>query len=83
MKKFSMTLVLLVAGLVTGCQDLGSLESPDAIGVPGLADSGVQRARRIAYIRNFQRKMLIDDWDMVWLNERSSRLTPYYLYVGR
>ena len=84
MRKLLMVLVLMMSGLVAGCQqqrgDSGDLS---ATGSQGLLDSTDQRNRRLRYIENVNSRMLIDDWDMVWLQERGSRLSPYITYVGR
>ena len=82
MKAFLMVLVLMVSGLVAGCQE-AHRDSLAATGTQGLIDSTYQRNRRIRYINNVQTRMLTDDWDMVWLYDRSSKLTPHIVHVGR
>ncbi len=49
----------------------------------GLMEGTSQRHRRIKYINNVNTRMLVDDWDMIWLQESSIRLTPYIIHVGR
>jgi len=82
MRTLLMVLVLVVSGLVAGCQHPqgGSLA---ATGSQGLLDSTNQRNRRSRYIDNVSTRMLVDDWDMFWLYERGSTLTPYIIHVGR
>ncbi|MCK4602721.1 MAG: hypothetical protein KAU28_09655 [Phycisphaerae bacterium] len=83
MRKLLIVLVVMVSGLV-GC-------SPDqrdrsaglsASGSEGLVDSTDQRSRRIGYIEIVNSRMLTDDWDRLWLNERSTRLTSHIIYIG-
>jgi len=81
MKTFFMVLVLVLSGLVAGCQQQNG-SSLAATGTQGLLDSTDQRNRRHANIDNVNTRMLVDDWDMFWLYERSSSLTPYIVHVG-
>ena len=83
MRKLLIALVLMISGLV-GCCPKGA--GGDTIGAncsDGLVDSADQRCRRIRYIDTVQNRMLVDDWDMVWLNDRSTRLSHHFIYVGR
>lgn len=68
MKKVAMALVLLVGTLVTGCSTL--------------VETAPERSGRIAMQNKFQMKMAVEDWDYLWLMERSSRLTQWHPTVG-
>ncbi len=70
MKKLMMLLVIAIAGsfLFSGCS--------------GLSDSRAERSRRIKQITELQMKMLVDDWDYLWLYERNSRNTQWHTWVG-
>lgn len=84
MRKLLIVLVLMMSGLV-GCSPSqeNRADGLSASGSEGLVDSTVQRSRRLRYIETVNALMLIDDWDALWLNERSTRLTPHILYIGR
>lgn len=82
MRAFLMVLVLMVSGLVAGCQE-PQRDSLAATGTQGLLDSTDQRNRRMRYIDNVQRRQLTDDWDTFWLYDRSTKLTPFIVHVGR
>ena len=70
MKKLVVLLVLFVMGsLLAGCQPLvGTRED---------------RSRRISRIHWLQFSMLVDDLDAFTLNDRSTRLSKYYVQAGR
>lgn len=70
MKKLLILLVIMMAGsfLFSGCS--------------GLTDSRAERSRRIQQITELQMKMLVDDWDYLWLYERSTRNTQWHTWVG-
>jgi len=61
-------LILCVAFIIGGC---------------GLTDSTQQRHRRMLQITNLQSRMLMDDWDYVWLYDRNSWLTEYHPRIGK
>jgi len=84
MRKLLIVLVLMMSGLV-GCSPGHRDRSAglSASGSEGLVDSTDQRSRRIGYIETVNSRMLVDDWDSLWLNERSTRLTPHIIYIGR
>ena len=84
MRKLLIVLVLMMSGLV-GCSPSQENRGDglSASGSEGLVDSTAQRSRRIRYIETVNSRMLVDDWDTLWLNERSTRLTPHILYIGR
>ena len=69
MKNLMMLLVIVMAGsfLFSGC---------------GLTDSRAERSRRIEQITELQMKMLVDDWDYLWLYERNSRMSEWHYRVG-
>ena len=70
MKKLVVLLVLFVmSSLFAGCQPLvGTKED---------------RSRRISRIHWLQYSMLVDDLDAITLNDRSTRLSKYYVQAGR
>ncbi|UCD27928.1 MAG: hypothetical protein JSV03_12605 [Planctomycetota bacterium] len=41
----------------------------------GMADTRQERKHRIERIFESDMKQIVDDWDTIWLNDRSSRLT--------
>ena len=82
MRAFLMVLALMVSGLVAGCQQ-PQRDSLAATGTEGLLDSTEQRNRRIRYVDNVHTRMLVDDWDTFWLYDRSTKLTPFIVHVGR
>jgi len=71
---------LLAAGLLASCQKEGDVRTTLA---GGLVESSEQRTRRISHIDEFNRRMFADDWDAIWLYERSSFLMPWVPRVGR
>lgn len=94
--KIILVLCVLLMGLLAGCHGEEPIEydaNGDQIVAPynpleanyhqGVVDNTDQRARRIDYIKNLNRRQIVDDWDAFWLNERSSHLTPYIARTGR
>ena len=71
MRKLSILLLLCVfiSGLLAGCA--------------GVVDSADARARRTDQIDELQTQMLVDDWDYLWLRDRSTKLTRWHPRVGR
>ena len=68
MKKLGIFFVLLLSGLLVGCQ------TP--------AGSASERSLRISEISKQQWRMFIDDVDTILLIDRSSRLTSWHLDIG-
>ena len=89
MRTLCILVVLALSGLLVGCQEAGppqGAQGPNllqATGHNGLNASDADRQRRIYNIETLQKRMLIDDWDAIWLRERSSKLTYYDAYIGR
>lgn len=52
------------------------------VGCSGLVQNGAERGRRYVNITKLQTKMAVDDWDTIWLYDRSSRLTQWHPSVG-
>ena len=73
MKKLLVILILCSVMMMAGC---GMSNHPT------LVDSGQERDFRIGQIDDFQMKMLIDDWDSIWLRNRNSKLTYWNVHVG-
>lgn len=71
MKKFMIMLVVLVAGsiLMSGCATL--------------VDSPAEQRALARNVPNIQSKQFVDDWNYLWLYERSSSLSEWHPYVGR
>ena len=67
MKNVLIVLVLLAGAFLTGC---------------GLTDSLEERERRYSQITDLQLRMLVDDWDYVWLMDQNSNLTEFHPRVG-
>ena len=85
MKRLCMFAVLLACFLL-GC---GTKSAREAAGMlqanlrNGLVDDTAERSRRLADITNLNTRMLVDDWDAVWMYERTSSLTIYKTHIGR
>lgn len=67
MRKLTVLLVLCLAFLMTGCT---------------LTESAKERNRRIYGVTALNSRMLVEDWDYIWLNERSSQLTQWHPHLG-
>ena len=63
MKKLLVILILCSVMLMAGCGTPGH---------PTLVDSAQERSFRIDQICDFQTRMLVDDWDSIWLIERNT-----------
>ncbi len=81
MRKLVILLALTFTVLISGCET-GTSGALSPLGA-GLHDNPEARNIRIDYIHNVETRMLLDDIDMVMLQERSSRLSPYTISVGR
>ena len=70
MRNLLILLVLVMVGsfLLSGCASL--------------TESRAERSRRIDQITELQMKMLVDDWDYIWLYERSTSNTQWHTWVG-
>ncbi|HDZ22703.1 hypothetical protein LCGC14_0644630 [marine sediment metagenome] len=81
MKRLCMFGVLLACFLL-GCE-APSEKMLQANLSNGLVDESDERSRRLSHISNLNTRMLVDDWDFVWMYERTSSLTLYKTHVGR
>ena len=63
MKKLLAMLIICLVTLLAGCT---------------IAETSEQRNRRLTHITNRQMRMLIEDWDYVWLYDRSTKLSPWH-----
>jgi len=63
-----LVLCLAVASILAGCN--------------GVVDTYDDRVRRYKQINNFQTRMIVDDWDYIWLYERSSNLSEWNPRIG-
>jgi len=68
MKKAAIALVLIVSSLFVGCNSL--------------VETWPERKGRYNQQFDLQMKMVVEDWDYIWLTERSSRLTQWHPYQG-
>ncbi len=80
MKHLLILLVLVVGSVCAGCSCGGASRSE--YGCPTLVESRQERNTRIADICNLQARMLVEDWDYLWLAERNSYLTQWHPRVG-
>jgi hypothetical protein len=69
MKKLAVMLVVVAASLLTGCT--------------GMVDSPRDRYVRYRNINELRQRMLVDDWDYLWLMEQNEELSPYHAKIGR
>jgi outer membrane lipoprotein-sorting protein len=67
MKKLALLLIVVVGLFVVGCTP---------------TETAAQRNRRIAGITDINARMMVEDWDHIWLYERSSSLTEWHPHVG-
>jgi hypothetical protein len=67
MKRLIVLLMLCVAFLVSGCT---------------MAESASEAHRRRMNIVDVQMHELAEDWDVLWLMDRPSELTPYHIRNG-
>jgi hypothetical protein len=52
------------------------------IGCDGTAHSYEERMRRSRMIREYNTRLLVDDWDAFWLQDRNLRGTQWHPRVG-
>ena len=89
MRKLCLLVALVVSCLLIGCQRTAPVQATQethllqATGHNGLTDSDAERQRRIYNIENLNKRMMIDDWDAFWMQDKSSKLTYYDAYIGR
>ena len=87
MKNLCLLLALVIGACLIGCHPSSDEAKTEgyllrATGDNGVMDNTIQRQRRIDAINNINRRMLVDDWDTLWLYERTSRLTYYSAFIG-
>ncbi|HUS48076.1 MAG TPA: hypothetical protein VM098_08150 [Phycisphaerae bacterium] len=63
-----LTVLILVTTIMSGCD--------------GMVDTSQDRMRRIRNINELQTRMIVDDWDYIWLYERNTYLSQWYPHVG-
>ena len=68
MKKLLILLFVCLANLLVGCE--------------GMVDTYPERKLRYKQINDLQTRMLVDDWDYVWLYNRSSNMTFWHPRTG-
>lgn len=73
MKKLLVILILCSVMVTAGCATSNH---------PTLVDSAQEREFRISQIDDFQMRMIIDDWDRIWLRNSCSKLTAWSVHVG-
>ena len=68
MKKILLLLVLFVgSAMLSGCT---------------LTETSEERSRRIGLINDLQLRMMVEDWDYLWLYERNTQTTQWHPWVG-
>ena len=67
MRKLLVVLVFCLGSFVVGCSVL---------------DTAAQRTRRVNQTTDLQMRMLMDDWDYIWLYDRTSALSQWHSHVG-
>lgn len=67
MKKFLLVLVVLAAAFFAGCTPTETFQ---------------ERNRRICEITDINLRMAVEDWDHIWLYDRSSQLSQWHPHVG-
>ncbi len=68
MKKLCMLLVLCLAGLMmSSCTP---------------TETWRQHNQRYCDITRMNNRMLVEDWDYIWLYDRSSMLTNWHMHIG-
>ena len=65
---------LLVVLLVLGSMVMG--------GCASVTQTPQERDRRILQLSNLQMKMLVEDWDYLWLVDHNTRTTPWHSRIG-
>jgi len=68
MKRLLILLVVCLANLLAGCS--------------GVVDTYAERKLRYKHTNDFQTRMIVDDWDYVWLYDRSSNMTYWHPRAG-
>jgi len=81
-----LTAILLSGLLIAGCSTRNHVETETTLlqadSHNGLMEESDVRYRRKDNIKNLNRRMMIDDWDSLWLYRRSSMLTPHVVRLG-
>ena len=68
MKRLIILLVLIAGSFVlSGCT---------------MTETKADRHRRLRLITNLQARMLVEDWDYLWLMEHNTETTPWHSWVG-
>jgi len=67
MKKLILLLVLLGVLTSTGCT---------------LTETAAERRRRTYQITNLQMRMMVEDWDYIWLYDHNTQMTQWHPWVG-
>jgi hypothetical protein len=79
------TLMILAMGCMflsmAGCATDTSARSNRWL-LDGMVDDWDERRNRFGGILDNQSRQVVDDWDYFWLQDRSSRLTPWHVQVG-
>jgi len=76
MKRLLVLTVLLAIALgmfMTGCSSKQPLT---------VAETASEVKRRDARITNLQLRMLLEDWDYIWLYDRSAQTSRWHTWVG-
>jgi len=68
MVRFLVILILCAAILLPGCT---------------VTETTQQRHRRLAQVTDINSRMMVDDWDYVWLYDHSSTLSEWHTQIGK
>lgn len=67
MKRLMLLLVLVAGCLMPGCT---------------MTETAAQRNRRVSQITDLQMRMLVEDWDYLWLYEHNTQMSQWHPWVG-
>ena len=92
MKKMILSAFMFLAAALVGCSPVSLVEVPvDATrevvhgqnADHGLLNNKQERHARMSLINDIQARQLQDDWDYIWLYDRSSHLSRWHARAGR
>ncbi len=92
MRNLILSALMFVAAAIVGCSPVSLVEVPvDATrevvhgqnADHGLGHNKQDRKARISLINDIQARQLQDDWDYIWLYDRSSHLSYWQTRAGR
>ena len=82
MKTLVFALVVCIVGSVlSGCTSCNTFGDNSAL-VSSPVDNCPERTHRHSNIADLQTRMLVEDWDKLWLLDRSTKLTYWHAFYG-